>query len=224
MLVISTDGGANPNPGPAGWGVVIRFSEKHTEEQAGYELHATNQQMELRAAIQGLRYRPGHQRRMRVDSRYVRKGITLWIAGWKVNGWLTTKNEPVANRELWEELDALNGPFVQWEWTKGHADDRDNNRADQLASEQVAIATRLLREQGGGPLSQSAPQTGPLGFPLYLSLVAGELQGHATWPECQARVHRVAGARFKKCTSLDEARGVVRGWGLKTDVIAALIS
>ncbi len=129
-----TDGACSGNPGPGGWGVLLRMG-KHEKELCGGEAETTNQRMELTAAIEALR---ALKRPCRVtvhsDSRYVVQGMTEWIRGWKRNGWKNAAKKPVANRELWEELDRLAARHdVRWQWVKGHAGHEENERADALA-------------------------------------------------------------------------------------------
>lgn len=138
VVTIYTDGGCKGNPGPGGWGVVL-LSGRHRRELSGAEPHTTNNRMELRAAIEGLR---ALNRRCRVtlvtDSEYVKNGITTWINGWQRNGWKTKDKQPVKNAELWQELLAQTQRHeMQWRWTKGHANDAENNRCDALANEAI---------------------------------------------------------------------------------------
>ena len=134
---IATDGACKGNPGPGGWGALIR-SGATEKELSGGENPSTNNRMELMAAIEGLN---ALKRPCRVtlylDSEYVRKGITEWISGWKARGWRTAAKQPVKNVDLWQKLDALvssGGHTIQWRWVKGHAGDPGNERADALAN------------------------------------------------------------------------------------------
>ncbi len=137
-----TDGACKGNPGPGGWGVLLR-SDGHEKELWGGERHTTNNRMELLAVIEGL---SALKRPCRVslylDSEYVRKGITEWIHGWKKKGWVTAAKQPVKNAELWQRLDALvhGGPHqIEWHWVRGHAGDPGNERADALANRGVPV-------------------------------------------------------------------------------------
>ena len=135
-----TDGSCLGNPGPGGWGVILRFGDAERELSGG-EAETTNNRMELRAAIEGLssltRVLPVE---IHTDSTYVRNGITQWIHGWKRNGWKTADKKPVKNADLWLELDALVARYpVEWHWVKGHAGHPENERADELA--RAAAAT-----------------------------------------------------------------------------------
>ncbi|MGD1925612.1 MAG: ribonuclease HI [Paracoccaceae bacterium] len=142
-LVAYTDGGCSGNPGPGGWGVVLQALDGETvvkeREISGGEDETTNNRMELTAAIQALKAldRPS-QITIITDSTYVRDGITKWIHGWKRNGWKTAAKKPVKNDDLWKSLDALcSGHGVTWNWVKGHAGTDGNERADQLATQEI---------------------------------------------------------------------------------------
>ena len=131
---IFTDGACKGNPGPGGWGAVIR-SGAHEKELSGGEQLTTNNRMELLAAIRALEAlkRPCHVT-LTTDSVYVRDGITKWIFTWQKNGWRTADRKPVKNAELWQELLAAARPHkVDWRWVKGHAGHPENERADRLA-------------------------------------------------------------------------------------------
>lgn len=129
-----TDGACLGNPGPGGWGVVLRW-RGHEKELSGGEPQTTNNRMELTAAIEGLSAlkRPSRVR-LHTDSLYLRDGITRWILTWKRNGWRTAGKQPVKNEDLWRRLDdALARHDVAWRWVRGHAGHAENERADQLA-------------------------------------------------------------------------------------------
>ena len=139
-VTIYTDGACKGNPGPGGWGVLLR-SGAAEKELCGGERETTNNRMELTAVIEGLE---ALKRPCRVslylDSQYVRKGITEWMAGWKARGWKTAAKEPVKNQDLWQRLDELvrtRGHQIEWHWVRGHAGDPGNERADALANRGV---------------------------------------------------------------------------------------
>ncbi len=139
-VTIYTDGACKGNPGPGGWGVLLR-SGAAEKELCGGERETTNNRMELTAVIRGLE---ALKRPCRVslylDSQYVRKGITEWMAGWKARGWKTAAKEPVKNQDLWQLLDELvrtRGHEIEWHWVRGHAGDPGNERADALANRGV---------------------------------------------------------------------------------------
>ncbi|MDN4630724.1 ribonuclease HI [Sphingomonas sp. PsM26] len=140
---IATDGACKGNPGPGGWGALIR-SGGTEKELSGGEKMTTNNRMELMAAIEGLR---ALKRPCRVtlstDSRYVMDGLTKWIKGWQKNGWKTAAKQPVKNAELWQALlDAAKPHRIDWVWVKGHAGHPDNERCDKLASDAAMLAAR----------------------------------------------------------------------------------
>jgi ribonuclease HI len=133
-VVIYTDGACSGNPGPGGWGVVLRWNGTQKELHGG-EPQTTNNRMELMAAIQALEAlnRPSRVQ-LHTDSTYLLNGITKWIAGWERNGWRTSAKRPVKNEDLWHRLIAAkNGHEVSWLWVKGHAGEEGNERADALA-------------------------------------------------------------------------------------------
>lgn len=138
-VAIWTDGACSGNPGPGGWGVVLKFNGTVKELSGGEQL-TTNNRMELLAAIRALEAltRPVSVD-IYTDSQYVRGGITEWMKGWKRNGWKTADKKAVKNQDLWEHLDKLIGKHeVAWHWVKGHANDIDNERADELARQGMA--------------------------------------------------------------------------------------
>ncbi len=129
-----TDGACSGNPGPGGWGVILRMVP-HEKELFGGEAATTNNRMELMAVIEGLRdlKRPV-QAEIYTDSQYVMKGMNEWIRGWKARGWKTASKEPVKNVDLWQALDAECARHdLKWHWVKGHAGHVENERADALA-------------------------------------------------------------------------------------------
>lgn len=131
---IHTDGACLGNPGPGGWGALLRAG-KREKEISGGEPNSTNNRMELMAAIQALESlkRPCEVL-LHTDSKYVRDGMASWIEGWQKRGWKTSGGDPVKNRELWQRLiDAASRHRVEWIWVKGHAGDPDNERVDALA-------------------------------------------------------------------------------------------
>ena len=131
---IFTDGACKGNPGPGGWGAIIRAGDRE-KVLSGGEPHTTNNRMEMLAAIRALEAlkRPCRVR-LHTDSIYVRDGITKWVHGWLRNGWRTADKKPVKNAELWQALLAAAGPHVvEWRWVKGHAGHPENERADKLA-------------------------------------------------------------------------------------------
>jgi len=148
-VTLTTDGGCIGNPGPGGWACVLRFAQ-YAGEVFGCEANTTNNRMELRAVIEGLKaLRESCAVTVVTDSQYVQRGVTEWLSTWKANDWQKARGKSgrsagaVLNRDLWEELDALlHDHKISWRWVKGHAEDKDNLRCDFLANkaarEQVA--------------------------------------------------------------------------------------
>lgn len=134
IVEIYTDGACSGNPGPGGWGALLRIGG-HEKELFGGEADTTNNRMELTAVIRALdALKRPVQVRVHTDSQYVQKGISEWIHAWKKRGWLTAGKQPVKNVDLWRELDALASRHrVEWRWVKGHAGHAENERADALA-------------------------------------------------------------------------------------------
>jgi len=147
-LTIYTDGACSGNPGPGGWGALLRWGET-VKEMNGGEAETTNNRMELMAAIMALEaLRRPCVVDLWTDSQYVRQGITSWLYGWKANGWKTADKKPVKNAELWQRLDAARHRHeVHWHWVKGHAGHPENERVDALAREGMAP---FKPRRGGG--------------------------------------------------------------------------
>jgi len=133
-----TDGACRGNPGPGGWGVLLRFGEAEKTLYGG-ESATTNNRMELTAVIRGLEALKKPCRvKITTDSKYVLSGITEWMANWKKRNWRTANKKPVLNMELWQQLDSLVGQHeIEWEWVKGHSGHPENELADQLANQGI---------------------------------------------------------------------------------------
>lgn len=144
-VTIYTDGGCHGNPGVGGWACVIIVGEREIELSGG-EAHTTNNRMELSAAINALSQisQNAEWRTSRItvysDSQYVKNGITSWINNWKKNGWRTSAKKPVLNQDLWQKLDAFSSELnVEWNWVKGHAGNKYNERCDTLCQKEMAV-------------------------------------------------------------------------------------
>lgn len=151
IVEIFTDGACSGNPGPGGWGAILRLADgAHAGQEKeiwGGAADTTNNRMELAAVIEALRTlkRPVSAR-VYTDSQYVQKGISEWIASWKRRGWLTADRKPVKNRDLWQELDRLAAPHrIEWHWVRGHAGHAENERADALARRGIDEARAARR-------------------------------------------------------------------------------
>jgi ribonuclease HI len=141
---IYTDGACKGNPGPGGWGALLRYGE-HERELFGGDPQTTNNRMELIAVIRALEaLRRESEVVVHTDSQYVQKGISEWLPSWKRRGWLTSDRKPVRNADLWKELDLLATRHrIEWRWVRGHAGHADNERADELANRGVASLPAL---------------------------------------------------------------------------------
>ncbi len=152
VITASTDGACSGNPGPGGWGALLRFENGEIEEIGGHEANTTNNRMELKAAIMTfnkLKDLPRHpDLTVRTDSKYVINGLNTWIKNWKLNNWRTASGKPVLNKDLWQELDSVHIQTVPLEYVKGHSGDPDNERVDQIAvsfSKQAFIKLTSLK-------------------------------------------------------------------------------
>ena len=147
---IFTDGACKGNPGPGGWGALLRMG-RHENELSGGEAHTTNNRMEMTAVIRALEaLAEPCEVLLHSDSRYVIDGMTKWIEGWQRKGWITASRKPVLNADLWHELIAAAAPHrIEWTWVKGHSGHTENDRVDQLAcAEAEALARRQPNRAG----------------------------------------------------------------------------
>lgn len=137
-VYLFTDGACRGNPGPGGWGVLMRYNGTEKKLHGG-EKHTTNNRMELMAAIQGLAsLKESCAVELTTDSQYVKNGITQWVTNWKARGWKTADKKPVKNQDLWERLDQeVSRHQVTWHWVRGHSDHPENEVADELANRGV---------------------------------------------------------------------------------------
>jgi ribonuclease HI len=243
MIIVFADGASSGNPGPGGWGAVILDESQQVQELGGASPNTTNNKMELQATLAALlcireHQLPGSPISIFTDSKYVIQGITQWVHGWKRNGWKTAEGKDVSNRDLWEALagaaEALRSRKLSWNYVPGHAGIPGNDRVDEIA---VQFSKKFQPTLYRGPLasygvdlSDITPKADILaakndkkrsvrvsGPTCYLSLVKGTVSRHSTWAECEARVKGVSGARFKKITSPDEEREVLKSWNVKPD-------
>lgn len=234
-VVMFTDGACSGNPGPGGWAAIVVFPEGHVVELGGGDPSTTNNQMEMLAVIKGLESAKAANQSVVIytDSTYVIRGITQWVWGWRQRGWLTAEGQPVANRELWEELVRLTSARtrlggIDWRYVRGHTGVPGNERVDEIA---VAYTKGQRANLYRGPLlkypvaihdlpdntdlPEMRPKQAKKAAHCYLSLVDGVPMRHATWAECERRVKGRSGARFKKAVSEADAAEILRGWGVR---------
>jgi len=142
-IEIYTDGACRGNPGPGGWGAILRYGN-HERELFGGEPQTTNNRMELMAAIEALKtLKEPCEIDLTTDSQYVRKGISEWMTQWKARGWRTAAKQPVKNEDLWRALDEQASRHqIRWHWVKGHSGHKDNERADELANRGIDALTQ----------------------------------------------------------------------------------
>lgn len=243
-ILIFTDGACSGNPGPGGFGAVIAFPDGRIKELGGGNSETTNNQMEMGAVIRALaeiRDEPGDIWIL-TDSTYTIRGITQWIWGWKKKGWVTSTGKPVNNIDLWKSLERevhqrRDLGRIEWKYVRGHSGTPGNERCDEIA---VAFSKKKFIELYDGPLLQypfsihdipddlSLP---PMRSPTekksafsYLSYVNGQLQRHNSWSECEAQVKGRSGAKFKKTTSSENEKDVVKGWGIDPKALDKLKS
>lgn len=228
-ITIYTDGSSRGNPGPGGWGAIIRTDDE-VRELGGREDHTTNNRMELSAAIGALTYVSQNNLKgsivLQSDSKYVISGITSWVKGWQRNGWITAGKKEVENRDLWEVLDSVSKNLsIEWKYVQGHAGHPGNERCDEIATgfadratidlykgprtnytidlDAVPTATAVKKKKSSSAKAYS-----------YLSLVDGEFETHTTWAECESRVKGKKGAKFKKAISKEDEENIRREWGI----------
>ncbi len=234
-VLIFTDGASKGNPGPGGWAAIIIARERVTE-LGGREKYTTNNRMELRAAIEGLRAcnrEPAGERIVYTDSSYVINGITKWVHGWKKNGWKTKEKKQVVNQDLWQALDATaaaSGSEIIWQYVGGHVGIAGNERVDAIASdfaddkkvtlyhgglESYGIDVSSLEVNALKEKAKSATTTRSKAKAYsYISRVDGTVMTHKTWGECAARV-RGRSAKFKKALSPAEEKEIIAEFSKK---------
>jgi ribonuclease HI len=226
-VLVFTDGAAKGNPGPGGFGVVIKKGDTITEVGGG-SAHTTNNEMELRAAVEAIRALKGSKLpiHMYTDSKYVAQGAEQWIFGWLKNEWKTKTGTEVRNKALWQTLvTLLKSVRVKWHVLPGHVGIVGNERADTIASA-YALGKRPALYHGPSDAygfditnvaydvekkdaRSSARKRQSQKAHSYISLRDGKVMVHATWAECEARVKGRSGVRFKKSVSADDERTII---------------
>ena len=234
-IVVYCDGACSGNPGPGGWGSIVATPDGHVRELGGGNRKTTNNQMELQAATEALRYlgsTPGEVV-LYTDSVYVINGITKWIWGWMRRDWKTAEGKDVLNKEYWQALSSAVGHRkkagpIQWKYVRGHTGNPGNERCDQIA---VAFSKGLGTRLYDGSLLQydvavydfppdqpipdrTGQKTEKVAAFSYVSLLGGTPMRHSTWAECERRVKGQPGAKFKKATSSSDEAAILKSWGV----------
>jgi ribonuclease HI len=237
ITLVFTDGAAKGNPGPGGWGVIIVTPDGTVAELGGGAPHTTNNKMELSGAIAALEHvadAPGPVA-IYTDSTYVIQGITKWVWGWRQRSWKTAEGGDVVNRDLWERLfDLVAGrgaKNVEWRWVRGHVGTPGNERVDAIATgfalqkpgdlyrgpiDGYALDVLRVPDQTAVPARSPSSSGKKTAAFSYLSVVDGVAMRHSTWAECEHRVKGRSGARYKKASSADDERAILRDWGIRT--------
>ncbi len=223
-VIIFCDGSAIGNPGPGGWGMVaICADKKDVEEAGGFNMHTTNNRMELTAAIEGLKQLPKKSKVLiKTDSQYVINGATKWVFGWMRNNWQTSQKTEVLNKDLWEELVTVSKEHsVSWEHVRGHEGVTLNERVDMIANgfarkEEVILfkgnedAYAVFLE--GMPKARSVGASSKKGKAYsYVSCIDGIVATYATWAECENAV-KGKSAKFKKTISKEDEVALIALW------------
>jgi len=182
---IYTDGACNPNPGPGGWAAIILLPNAQPRELHGGEAHTTNNQMELRAVIEALKALPQpHHVTLYTDSQYLRQGITEWLPQWRARNWQTSAKQAVKNQQLWQALAVeVARHRIEWRWVKGHAGNKWNERADELARARLPQTSLPLSDETTIHIFAAAsylggPKSGGWGVVLRYRDTTKELSGH----------------------------------------------
>jgi ribonuclease HI len=227
MITIFTDGSSRGNPGPGGWGSIV-VSETDVIELCGYEANTTNNRMEIMAAIGGLQKTPSKSEVvLYTDSMYLINGITKWVKGWQAKGWMTLQKKPVVNRDLWEMLIAATaGKKISWKQVGGYVGSLGNERCDEIATmvadkkdPQLFAGVRgdynikdildiSIDHAAAAKKSASREHSNAKAY-SYVSSVAGIIQTHKTWAECEARVKGKSSTKFKKATSPAAEKAII---------------
>lgn len=234
--IIFCDGACSGNPGPGGWAAIIATSDGQVRELGGGNRQTTNNQMELQAVIEALRYAENLNCDVTIytDSVYVIRGITQWIWGWMKRGWMTAEGNPVSNKDHWQSLSSVMAKrkktelATNWKFVKGHTGVPGNERCDEIA---VAFSKGNRISLFDGSLLKydhaifDLPPDVELPDPSlkkrekviahsYLSVIGGIVMRHATWAECERRVKGQPGAKFKKSKSNADEHEILRSWGI----------
>lgn len=232
-VIIYCDGSSIGNPGPGGWGGVI-IDGARVHECGAFEKETTNNRMEIKAAIESLKYSSNQNKNptsenvlytVHTDSQYLIKGITSWVFSWQKNGWKTSAKESVLNQDLWEEiLNVTSNLSISWKHVRGHTGVVLNERVDEIAngfardnpptlfSGSAKDYPPLQRKEESN--TESTPKTSQNGKVYsYISLVDNVAMRHATWAECKARVAGKRFTKFRKTVSAEDEKNILADWG-----------
>lgn len=224
MILIFSDGSSRGNPGPGGFGVIVRVGDRVTE-LGGYEKNTTNNRMEMTAIIEALSFVEASNEPITLytDSKYTIDGITKWVHGWQKNGWKTKNKTEVLNRDLWERLVPLaEGKKITWHHVAGHAGIPGNERVDTIANGfaggiSVPLFDGLLKDYSVSLTELTPSKTGEKGKSgpaySYLALLDGSLHRFSSWAECEKFV-KGKQARFRKALSPEHEKEILKEWGV----------
>ncbi len=225
--IIFSDGSSRGNPGPGGWGAIIKLSDGQVKEIGASEKHTTNNRMELSGAIYTLKTLKENNDEiiLNTDSSYVINGITKWVYGWQKNNWKTAKKEEVVNRDLWEELIKVSrGKKITWNYVGGHIGVPGNDRCDVIATSfadvelpelyngHISDYTHDLTDTKGNKIKKASKSNSKIAAYSYLSKVGGLIKIHKTWAECEKRVKGVKNTKFKKAISQEHEKEIIKEW------------
>lgn len=243
-FVIYGDGACSGNPGPGGYGTIILFPDNTVQELAEGSPKTTNNRMEISAVLEAFKLilqsnhlTAAHSIQIFTDSVYLIRGATQWLFGWKKKGWKSATNEPIANPDLWQQMDQVLFQFktkapqlkLEWNFVKGHAGIPGNERCDEMAvamsknnyidlyrgkAENYRFDIFKFPEKKPLPEMKKAGSADSKKDSWYLSLVNGAFKTHKTWSECEAVVKGRPGVKFKKVSSKEEEAQIKKQWGL----------
>ncbi len=225
--IIFSDGSSRGNPGPGGYGAIIKQDDK-VFELGGGEQKTTNNRMELMGAIKALEsVKSKDNIELHTDSKYLIDGITKWVFNWQKKGWKTAggKDTDVANRDLWEDLvKATSDKKIKWIYVAGHAEIPGNERCDEIATSFADnVSIKLFKGEASDYEVDLSITEGNVCSPKntsnkskaysYLSVVNGKLEKHLTWPDCEKRVKGVSSARYKKSKNEEDEKQIMKDLG-----------
>lgn len=236
--ILFTDGACSGNPGPGGYGAIAVDDSNFVKEIGAAYPSTTNNQMELQAVIEGLKWL-SHKKSKKIqiwtDSGYVIQGITSWIYGWKAKGWKTSTGSAVSNQSYWEELLKITQFFskgsLKWNYVPAHQGIPGNERCDEIAVQfskgfnpylydgplsEYSVDLTLPSHVDGSLPQKSGSSTSSKVAKSYLSYLGGTVYRHKDWGSCERRVKGQAGAKFKKSTSTLSEAEILKSWGLST--------